>query len=602
MKTTILNFTILLFLFNGFLSCNNNRFTSKIWDKELLDKATDKIEINPDIALKITDTLLHLNSKDSLKETDLLSVYRIRQKAFSKLKNTDSVIAIGEHIRAIASKISDSVAMAESLLFFKGGIDFNHIKKAESFVKPAINLFKKENKKYETAIILEINGVLLENKAKFIDAQKNYLEAYEIYNDLDSLNALGQVCNNLGNNYAYVKSMTLSSDYYKKALLIGKKLKNPITQANALMNLGINFRRVNGDTAMSYYNKALTILSTTNDLRIQTKIRFNMANVEGDRGNYNKAEKFYLQLKKDAIKENNYESLVMAYNGLALVSDNLGKGKDAVQYMLRSIHIADSIGASNISLRLRPTLIGIYKDKGDYKSALLVAEKLKVLNDSILSKENQVTVHELEQKYQTKEKIQQINRLKQESTLRQNISILLLFLSGSLFFMWYKKNNLHKEKTAAYSVLMKKYRDEKERKQQTEIYSTPSLQITLKEESPSDEVILFTKLENYYLKEKPYLDSKLKADQVAKLLQVPQRNLITALRAGGFDSFTSFTSKYRIDEVKRLFEDPTLKNYKIEALAFKSGFGSKQSFYNTFEAFTGVKPSYYRSEILKTDL
>lgn len=594
MKIFPLKFLIILFAFIGIISCNKNRFTDQRFDKETLEK-------NPDLALKITDSLLLLNAKDSLKETDLLSIYQIRQKAFSKLKNIDSTVSVGEQIRAVATRIPDSLAMAESLLFFRGGIDFNHIKKVESYIPSAIYLFKKQNRKYETAIVLELNGVLLENQAEFLKAQKNFLEAYEIYNNLDSLDALGQICNNLGNNFAYVRSMKQSTHYYKKALEVGEQLKNPTTQANALMNLGINYRRVNADTAMSYYNKALKVLSTTSDNRIKTMIRFNMANVEGDRGHYNRAKKFYLQLKEEAIHDNNYESLVMAYNGLALVSDNLGKGEDAVQYMLRSIHIADSIGAKNISLRLSPTLIGIYKDKGDYKNALFVAEKLKLLNDSILSKENQITVHELEQKYQTKEKNKQIIRLKEDSSLRQNIATLLLFLSGSLFFMWNKKNKLHKEKTVAYSVLMKKYRDEKQEKLQTEIQSANSFPIISIQEIDSEELLLFTKLNEYYLREKPYLDSKLKADQVAKLLQVPQRNLIIALRAGGFDSFTSFTSKYRIDEVKRLFEDPTLKNYKIEALAFKSGFGSKQSFYNTFEAFTGVKPSYYRTEILKTD-
>lgn len=167
--------------------------------------------------------------------------------------------------------------------------------------------------------------------------------------------------------------------------------------------------------------------------------------------------------------------------------------------------------------------------------------------------------------------------------------------------MWYKKNKLHKEKTAAYIILMRKYRDEKIKKEQLEIKSPSTVPLESNQETASEEITLFTKLNEYYLQEKPYLDSKLKIEQVAKQLQVPQRNLITALRAGGYTSFTSFTNKYRIDEVKRLFEDPAFLHYKIEALAFKSGFGAKQSFYNAFEGFTGVKPSYYRTEILKTD-
>nr|WP_315160572.1 hypothetical protein [uncultured Flavobacterium sp.] len=601
MKTIILNFVIILFLFTGIISCNNNRFSGLPFNDDVFNNATKNLEKHPDSSLKITDSLLRLNAKKSLKEADLLFVYQIRQKAFAKLKNSDSVVSTGQHIRDIATRIPDSLAMAESLLFFRGGIDFNHIKKVESYVQPAIRLFKKQNKKYETAVVLELNGVLLENKADFINAQKNFLAAYEIYKNLDSLNALGKVCNNLGNNFAYVGSMKKSTYYYQKALTIGKQLKKPKIQANALMNLGINFRRINADTAMLYYNRALKVLSYTTEKKIKTMVLYNMANVEDDRGNYILAEKYYNQMKFDAISAKNYESLAVAYSGLSSSSSNLGKGEESVRYLLRSIHIADSIGMSNLSIMLRPELISIYKNKGDYKNALAAAEEFKSLNDSLISKEKQIAVHELEQKYQTKEKNQEIIRLKQASSFRQNIVIVLLLLSGSLFFMWYKKNKLHKEKTAAYIILMRKYRDEKIKKEQLEIKSPSTVPLESNQETASEEITLFTKLNEYYLQEKPYLDSKLKIEQVAKQLQVPQRNLITALRAGGYASFASFTNKFRIEEVKRLFEDPTLKNYKIEALAFKSGFGTKQSFYNTFEGFTGVKPNYYRMEILKTD-
>lgn len=596
-----MKYVLLVLLFAVFLtlfSCVKDKLSVlDLWTK----KADEYVENYPDSTLLYTQKVWDANAKNTLVDKEQLLIYQLRQKAFAALQNRDSVVSIGEHIREIAARIPDSTAMAESLLFFRGGVDFNHIKKVESYVQPAIQLFKKKQKKYETAVVLELNGVLLENKVDFIDAQKNFLAAYEIYKSLDSLNALGKVCNNLGNNFAYVGSMSKSNYYYKKALTIGKQLKNAKTQANALMNLGINYRKINPDTAMSYYNRALKVLSYTTEKKIKTMVLYNMANVEDDRGNYILAEKFYKQMKFDAISAKNYESLAVAYSGLSSSSSNLGRGEESVRYLLRSIHIADSIGMNNLSIMLRPELISIYKNKGDYKSALSTAEEFKSLNDSLISKEKQIAVHELEQKYQTKEKNQEIILLKQASSFRQNIVIVLLLLSGSLFFMWYKKNKLHKEKTAAYIILMRKYRDEKIKKEQLEIKSPSTVPLESNQETASEEITLFTKLNEYYLQEKPYLDSKLKIEQVAKQLQVPQRNLITALRAGGYTSFTSFTNKYRIDEVKRLFEDPAFLHYKIEALAFKSGFGAKQSFYNTFEGFTGVKPSYYRTEILKTD-
>ena len=253
------------------------------------------------------------------------------------------------------------------------------------------------------------------------------------------------------------------------------------------MNLGINHRKTDADTAMYYYNKALKVLTNKPETKIKTMVLYNMANLESDRGNNIIAEKIYNEIKSNAISEKNYESLAVAYSGLSSIAINLGKSEESVRYLLKSIRIADSIGMKNLSLMLRPELISIYKNKGDYKKALTVTEELKTLSDSIFSKEKQIAINELDKKYKTKEKNQQIIHLEQASTLRQNIAIVLLLLSGSLFLMWYKKNELHKEKTAAYSVLMRKYRDEKEKKQQSKILSSSMVTLEHTEQIDSKE-------------------------------------------------------------------------------------------------------------------
>ena len=103
----------------------------------------------------------------------------------------------------------------------------------------------------------------------------------------------------------------------------------------------------------------------------------------------------------------------------------------------------------------------------------------------------------------------------------------------------------------------------------------------------------------YYETEKPYLDPKLKAIDVANELQVSQRQIAAVLKANGFSGFTNFNNKFRVEEVKRQFEVSDNAALKIEAIATQSGFGSRQSFYTAFEEFTGVNPGFYRSEISK---
>ena len=120
----------------------------------------------------------------------------------------------------------------------------------------------------------------------------------------------------------------------------------------------------------------------------------------------------------------------------------------------------------------------------------------------------------------------------------------------------------------------------------------------IKELNPEN-IDLYTKLLEYYHKDKPYLNPKLKAVDVAKALLVPQRNITAILKANEFNGFNNFNNKYRVEEVKRQFEDPNCLVLKMEVIASQAGFGNKQSFYTAFEEFTGLNPGFYRAEILK---
>ena len=59
-----------------------------------------------------------------------------------------------------------------------------------------------------------------------------------------------------------------------------------------------------------------------------------------------------------------------------------------------------------------PSLQQLYKENKDFDKALQISERLKVLNDSILSSEKQIAVQEIEEKYQSEKKSLDILHLK----------------------------------------------------------------------------------------------------------------------------------------------------------------------------------------------
>ena len=136
-----LRFILLLFLVSIAFSCNlindNNASTDA-----LLVKAENHLKKYPDSTLIYTQTFLSKVTKKDFSDKKQLELYVIRQKAFAGIENMDSVVAVGKKIRVLASKIPDSLALANSLLLVRGEMDFSSQQEMATYLPGAIATFK----------------------------------------------------------------------------------------------------------------------------------------------------------------------------------------------------------------------------------------------------------------------------------------------------------------------------------------------------------------------------------------------------------------------------------------------------------------------------
>jgi AraC-like DNA-binding protein len=105
-------------------------------------------------------------------------------------------------------------------------------------------------------------------------------------------------------------------------------------------------------------------------------------------------------------------------------------------------------------------------------------------------------------------------------------------------------------------------------------------------------------LEDYFLREKPYLNSELTIGDVSDKLKLSRHTLTEVLNMEIGKNFYQFVNEYRIDEVKKLLIDKRYANYAIDAIGFECGFNSKSSFYAVFKKATGMTPARYKNALL----
>lgn len=566
----------------------------------LLLKAEKNIKNHPENSLLITKNFLRDSIIKDIGDEKILKAYEIRQKSFAVLENMDSVLIVGKQIRFVASKISDSLAIANSLLPVRGEIDFSRQLEMIPYLPGAITTFKKNNMPFESARLSSTYGTILCHKGDFVKAQTLLLYAFQVFNKLDSIKPNINVCMNIGSTFSYSKNIRKSLEYYKKAYEIALKVKDSNATSSVLMNIGTFYAddlKVQ-NKALDYYKKALLFVPKKAGVYLKMKIDYNIAIASFANGDILISENTFQNMLKECTKNKAYEGVAMAEKGLGDLYIKQQQPDKALQHLTRAIYLADSLQMSYEALQMRPSLLALYKNSGNFKAALQVSEQMKTSNDSILSAEKQNAVNELEIEYQSEKKALEITHLKALSKSRQLMLYGLSLFIVILFFVLRKQKKLYKEKQYSYALLMQQYKSERLERlaEQSEIIN---LNLYSKVNIPTEELDLFSRLMSYYEKEKPYLNPKYKAVELAKILEVSQREIAALLKTNGFNGFTNFNNKFRIEEVKRQFEDPKNATLKMEAIANNSGFGSRQSFYTAFEEFTGLNPGFYRAEILK---
>jgi len=108
----------------------------------------------------------------------------------------------------------------------------------------------------------------------------------------------------------------------------------------------------------------------------------------------------------------------------------------------------------------------------------------------------------------------------------------------------------------------------------------------------SHSLALKTELINLMDSEKPFLDTNLRLDDLAKKLNLSRHHMSQIINEHFDASFFDFINTYRIEEAKKLLS--TANNLNITDIIYSSGFNNRVSFYKTFKKHTGLTPTEYK--------
>ncbi|MBI5540156.1 MAG: tetratricopeptide repeat protein [Bacteroidia bacterium] len=301
-------------------------------------------------------------------------------------------------------------------------------------------------------------GVLYYENEKYPEAIDKLNKAICYYDSISDKTRKGKLLNTIGNIYKFQCNYEIALKYYHQSLNFCEKIKDSSGIAIAhigIANVFINWK--NYDKALENYKICFQISKNIGKNNIMSSAMIGMGNVYKQQKKDNEAIKSYensLAIEKDnnnpegialALlnmgdvyfnQENYYKALTNYQNALKIVKSinnnirvslvllqigqtyqAIGNNAIAEKYYKNSIDVATKIDYNQVILEDFKNLYLLYKKQNRLSTAIEFYEKYNNLKDTLFTTESQKQINEIQTKYETGKKEQEIQLLNKDKQL-----------------------------------------------------------------------------------------------------------------------------------------------------------------------------------------
>jgi len=491
---------------------------------------------------------------------------------------------------------------------------------AASFSKRSLELFRRHGTEQDIAEALNATARQLQNTGDYQGSQSMILEALQYFQKAGDHKMSGEAYNVIGNNYADLGETDKAMRSYRQSAVFFRETGDSIRLSASYSNIGLLYRRSNPDSALYYYNLSMNLTRDSNQ-RLQYVISlFNQANVYFDRKEYDRARKIYDTVMVICERDHFTDGIPRVLSGYAAIAAAYKKHRTSADYLALARRMADSNGHTILALWLRKQELEEAQQLRDIDSVISMAKDIRRREDSFAGTEKKTIIAELELRYQVAGKEREISSLHAKLAGRQWMILLLgclvIALAG-LITLYRRQRRMLIQRNRSYEVMIARYQADRDqgiipvqtsKPLPTESGSEDIVASTLagtdaeevieadKEVEASETRADYEWVLTLLKEEKLYIRARLKAEDVAERAGISARRLTVVLRREGEDGFNALLNRLRIAEASRMMEDPGFHHLKLDSLAERCGFNSRQHFYRVFEQVTGVNPGFYRKQ------
>lgn len=257
-------------------------------------------------------------------------------------------------------------------------------------------------------------------KGDYEESLKWYIKTADQARKINNKNTLFEAYNGIASIYMARTDYNNTEKYYNEALVIANDLNDSSSIALIENNFGIMYEQQKRyNEALSHYEKALNIYKSKRDSSSIALTLLNIGGCNSLTGNYTGALNFYNEAREIFMRSNDKNNLVLCYTNIAILFSKKKDFVTAMEFLNKALDLSKETGRKELIKRCYEELADLYYKTGKYQKAYDYFEMYAEMKDSIFNEVNAKSINELQTKYDTERKENEIVRLNLQSEAQE---------------------------------------------------------------------------------------------------------------------------------------------------------------------------------------
>ncbi|MBC7864612.1 MAG: tetratricopeptide repeat protein [Bacteroidia bacterium] len=290
-----------------------------------------------------------------------------------------------------------------------------YYEKALHYGKEAMNLAGELNYKKGLADAYDDIGIAYDYKGDYNKASEFYFKALGVREESGIKEGLAGSYTNIGNTYYSKRNYAEALEFHFKALKIHEATADKSGMSGAFTNIGnVYFSKNDHDKSLEFYLKSLKIDTETGDQFGMSVSYNNSAGIYFLKGRYNEALQFYSEALKIREEMGDRNGVAASHINIGSVYFRQKKFSEARTYLNKGFEFSRSIGAKEWVQNACQVLASLDSATGNLSGAYEYHKLYSLYKDSLYNEESHRQITEMQTRYDSEKKEQQIELLGKE--------------------------------------------------------------------------------------------------------------------------------------------------------------------------------------------